>query len=89
MNEKTKTSITIDEELWRRFKVKAAEERGLKGVSEAVEGAMREELSEWIIVEALEQMGKVAPGAPALRPVETRVETSAGEVIREMRDRAA
>jgi len=27
MNEKTKTSITVDEELWRRFKVKAAEER--------------------------------------------------------------
>jgi len=61
----------------------------LKGVSEAVEEAMRKELSEWIIVEALERIGKAAPGAPAVRPVETRVETSAGEVIREMRGRAA
>lgn len=89
MTEKTKTSITIDEELWRRFKAKAAEERGLKGVSEAVEKSLREELSEGIVVEALEQMSQAEPGTLEVRPVETKVETSAGEVIREMRERAA
>jgi Arc/MetJ family transcription regulator len=83
---KTKTSITIDEELWMRFKAKAAEERGLKGVSEAVEESLREELGEEIVVEALEEMTSTGPGKLDVEPVETRVETSSGMVIREMRE---
>ena len=89
MKGKTKTSITIDEDLWRMFKAKAAEERGLKGVSEAVEESLREELSEKIVAEALEEMCTTESTALEVRPVKPRVETSAGEVFREMRDQAA
>ena len=89
MKGKTKTSITIDEDLWRTFKAKAAEERGLKGVSEAVEESLREELSEKIVAEALEEMCTTESTALEVKPVKPRVETSAGEVIREMRDQAA
>ena len=89
MKGKTKTSITIDEDLWRMFKAKAAEERGLKGVSEAVEESLREELSEKIVAEALEEMCTTELTSLEVKPVKPRVETSAGEVIREMRDQTA
>ncbi|MFW6110594.1 MAG: hypothetical protein ACOC6H_01000 [Thermoproteota archaeon] len=86
MNGKIKTSITVDDELWRDFKAKAARERGLKGVSEAVESCLREEMSQKIVVETLEQMVSGETTTLQVKPVKPKVKTSAGEVIREMRD---
>lgn len=88
MGEKTKTSILIDEDLWKRFKLKASEEKGLKGVSKAVEEALEEELSEQIVTEALEKMVSTRLTELDVKPVKPRVETSAGKVIRELRDTA-
>ena len=84
-----KTSITVDEELWKAFKARAAQMRGLKGTSEAVEEALREDFSEMIVLKALEGLGSGEPGMLDVEPVKPRVETSAGEVIRELRAGAA
>lgn len=89
MDGKTKTSITVDEDLWRSFKTKAAEEKGLKSVSEAVEESLREKFSGEIVVKALEELCHTEPAMLEVKPVETCVETSAGEVIRETREEAA
>jgi Arc/MetJ family transcription regulator len=85
MGGNVKTSITVDEELWKAFKAKAAQERGLKRTSEAVEEALREEISDIIVVKALEEMSSGEPSTFDVKAVKTKVETSASEVIREMR----
>ncbi|NHV98458.1 MAG: hypothetical protein HA496_02285, partial [Thaumarchaeota archaeon] len=46
MTRKIKTSIVIDGDLWERFKTKVVGEKGLKGLSKAVEEAIEEELCE-------------------------------------------
>jgi hypothetical protein len=89
MNSKIKTSILINEKLWKKFKLKANVESGLKGVSKAVEEALEEELSERIIAKSLENMAPTDTGMLVVTPVKPKVKTSAGKVVREMRDSAA
>lgn len=89
MNSKIKTSILINEKLWKKFKLKANIESGLKGVSKAVEEALEEELSERIIAKSLENMAPTGTGMLVVTLVKPKVKTSAGKVVREMRDSAA
>lgn len=86
---KIKTSIVIDGKLWKRFKLKTSVERGLKGVSRAVEEALEEELSELIIAKALENMAPTKPRILGVIPVKPKMKTAAGEVVRELRESRA
>jgi len=86
MGEEIKTSINIDKELWKRFKLKATAERGLKGLSNAVEEALEEELSELLVVKTLESMLPVRSAVEEVVPVKPMAKTSAEEAIRELRD---
>jgi hypothetical protein len=89
LNSKIKTSILIDEELWRKIKLEATVEGGLKGISKVVEEALEEELSEIAIAKALENMVPTGTRTLAVTPVKPKVKTSAGEAIRKLRDSAA
>ncbi|MBS7636762.1 hypothetical protein KEJ37_05450 [Candidatus Bathyarchaeota archaeon] len=89
MTDKIKTSILIDKDLWKKFKLKANVEEGLKGVSKAVEEALEEELSDLIVVKALENMISAPAGAIEVSPIQPKVKTSAGKTIRELRDSGA
>jgi len=89
LNDKVKTSIVINEKLWEKFKLKASIERGLKGVSKAVEEALEEELSELTVAKALEKMVSAKLRMLEVTPVKPKVKTSAGEVVRELRDSRA
>jgi hypothetical protein len=86
MKDKVKTSIIIDRKLWEEFKSKVASERGLKGLSQAVEEAIEDEVSEVLIIKTFEdllkQMGKMSL---TISPVRPRVTTDAGKAVREMR----
>jgi len=86
MIKKIKTSIVIDRDLWERFKTKVVGEKGLKGLSKAVEEAIEEELCEDLIIEALE--GLLGSEKPPLiiTPVKPEIQTDAGKVVRELRD---
>jgi acyl-CoA synthetase (AMP-forming)/AMP-acid ligase II len=86
MNKKIKTSIVIDKDLWDRFKSKVVGEKGLKGLSKAVEEAIEEELCEDLIVEALEGLLGSEKPPLAITPVESATKTDAGKVVRELRD---
>jgi len=78
----------IDEDLWEMFKAKASSKKGLKGVSRAVEEALGEELSEQVVTEALEKMSPGGLVELEVRPVKPKIATSAGKVIRELREQA-
>jgi len=84
---KIKTSIMVDENLWKMFKVKASSKMGLKGVSGAVEEALEEELSEKVVAEALERMCSEKSAELEVKPVKPKFATSAGKVISELRGR--
>ena len=85
---KIKTSILIDENLWKKFKIKANVEDGLKGVSKAVEEALEEELSDSTVAKALENMVPATLRTIEVVPVQPKVKTSSGKVVRELRDSA-
>jgi len=84
---KIKTSILVDKELWEKFKLVVGVERGSRELSEAVTDAIREELCEIIIAEALEKMlsGKKPP--LKVRPVKPLTPTDSGATVRELRER--
>jgi hypothetical protein len=86
MTRKIKTSIVIDGDLWERFKTKVVGEKGLKGLSKAVEEAIEEQLCEDLMIEALE--GLLGSEKPPLvvAPVKPEAQTDAGKVVRELRD---
>jgi hypothetical protein len=81
---RTKTTIVIDEELWRKFKARLLEE-GAEEVSRALEELVREEIVEDYVAEALTRLaGGVIPSE--VKPVKPQVETNAVCVVREMRE---
>jgi hypothetical protein len=86
MTKKIKTSIVIDKDLWDRFKTKIVGEKGLKGLSKAVEEAIEEKLCEDLIVEALEGLLGSEKTPLTITPVEPATKTDAGKVVRELRD---
>ncbi|MCC6043039.1 MAG: hypothetical protein LM598_05375 [Candidatus Verstraetearchaeota archaeon] len=86
MTKKIKTSIVIDGDLWERFKTKIVGEKGLKGLSKAVEEAIEEELCEDLIVEALERLLGFEKPPLVITPVKPEAQTDAGRVVRELRD---
>lgn len=89
MTSKIKTSILIDKELWKKIKVEATVEGGLKGVSKVVEEALEEELSDLAVATVLETMVPTGTRTLEVTPVKPKVKTSAGEVIRTLRDSVA
>ena len=89
LTSKIKTSILIDKDLWKKFKLKANVEEGLKGVSKAVEEALKEELSDLAVAKALENMISATVRTIEVSPIQPKVKTSAGKVVRELRDSAA
>ncbi len=87
MKDKVKTSILIDRELWEEFKAKVSGERGARLISRAVEEAIEEELTDRVIIEALEEiLGRGRTISLTVTPVKTRVKTNSGEVVRELRE---
>ncbi len=87
MEDKIKTSIVIDRRLWEEFKLKVSGEKGLKMLSHAVEEAIEEEVSELLIVKALEEMlGSERKIPLTIVPVKPRDTTDAGKVVRGLRD---
>jgi hypothetical protein len=89
MTGKIKTSILIDEDIWETFKAKASSNKGLKGISKAVEEALEEELSEKTVTKALEHMYNEKPTDLQVTPIKPKIATSAGKVISELRAHAA
>ncbi len=85
MGAKIKTSILIDEELWKRFKLKVGAERGMRAMSKAVEEALEDELAETLVLRELEKMSAGMAISLDVKPVKPKVETSAGDVVSEMR----
>ncbi len=85
-DEKVKTSILVDRELWERFKSRVAGERGLKKLSKAIEEAIEEELSDHLVIEALEELLGPEELPLAVTPVKPRVKTDAGKAVRELRE---
>ena len=88
MTGKIKTSIMIDSEVWEEFKVHASSRKGLKGISKVVEEALKEELGEKTVAEALAKMADKRIRDIQIKPVKAKIATSAGKVIGEMRAQA-
>jgi hypothetical protein len=86
MVKKIKTSIVIDRNIWEKFKTKVVGEKGLKGLSEAVEEAIEEELCEDLMIEALEELLGSEKPPLVITPVRPEIQTDAGKVVRELRD---
>jgi hypothetical protein len=84
MNDRVKTTIVIDRELWNRFKARLLEE-GVEEVSRAIEEVIREELSEDYIADAIRELLGTTPPME-VKPIKPLVETSAGRVVRELRN---
>ena len=86
MEDKIKTSIMIDRRLWEAFKSKVGSERGLRALSRAVEEAIEDEISDILIIKALEKLlGREREVPLVISPVKSKVVTDAGKVIKEMR----
>jgi hypothetical protein len=86
MVRKKKISIIIDGELWERFKTKIVSEKGLKGLSKAVEEAIEEKLCEDSMIEALEELLGSEKPPLVITPVKPKIQTNAGKTVRELRD---
>jgi hypothetical protein len=84
MINRVKTTIVIDRELWNRFKARLLEE-GVEEVSRAIEEVIREELSEDYIADAIRELLGTMPPIE-VKPIKPLVETSAGRVVRELRN---
>jgi hypothetical protein len=84
MIDRVKTTIVIDRELWNRFKARLLEE-GIEEVSRAIEEVIREELSEDYIADAIRELLGTTPPIE-VKPIKPLVETSAGRVVRELRN---
>lgn len=84
MINRVKTTIVIDRELWNRFKARLLEE-GVEEVSRAIEEVIREELSEDYIADAIRELLGTTPPIE-VKPIKPLVETSAGRVVRELRN---
>jgi hypothetical protein len=86
----TKTTINIDEETWNRFKRTVSTRQGnLRKLSGTVEEAIRAFDTEELVRAFMEATGIEPGGFPSLREVEEgrpRLDTSAGEAVRAMRD---
>jgi len=61
----------------------------LREISRAVEEALKEEMSEMTVIEALERMISTKTWAPKVIAVKPKVKTLAEETIREMRESAS
>lgn len=61
-------------------------ERGVRGLSEAVEEAIREELCDLEVAEALAKLAGEELLTIDVEPVKPLAETSAGQAVRELRE---
>ena len=85
-----KTTINIDEETWKRFKrTVSSRYGGIRNLSGAVEEAIKCFNTEGLLSRFMEMAGIGMGAYPSLKEVEERRPkpgTSAGEVVRAMRD---
>ena len=82
---KTKTSVYIDKDLWRRFKNYAAE-LGID-VSQALEEVIKEELVGDAVVKVVDSLSKISFKELDFKPVKpANVKIKVSEIVREMRD---
>ena len=88
MTGKIKTSVMIDADVWEEFKSFASSKKGLKGISEAVEEALEEELAEKTVAGALTKMQSAKTRDLQVKPIKPKIVTSAAKVISEMREQA-
>lgn len=79
----------IDADLWNEFKVLASSKKGSKGISQAVEEVLEEELSDKNVAEALAKMDGKKIRDLQVKPVKPKTPTSAGKTISEMRAKIA
>ena len=87
MENKIKTSIMVDRELWEEFKSRVGSERGLKALSRVIEEAIEEEICERLVIKALEEIMEPKGELPLMiSPVKPRVETNSGKVVKELRE---
>jgi len=86
MVDKVKTSIVVDRRLWEEFKLKVGGEKGLRMLSKAVEEAVEEEVSELLVIKALNKMLENEEISLTVVPVKPKVRTDAGKTVREMRE---
>lgn len=75
----------VDSELWEEFKSRVGSERGLRALSRAIEEALEEEVSDVLVVKALEKLLGEGEVPLDVTPVKPRVATNAGEAVRELR----
>ncbi len=80
---KVKTSILIDRELWNMFKRKVVSEDSLRSLSEAVEQAIRDELTDFLVYEGLSDLD--AEEVTEVEPIKPKMKTDAAAVIKELR----
>lgn len=87
MSEKVKTSIMVNREIWEEFRSRIAMRKGLKRLSQAIEEALEEEVSDILVAGTLEEMlkplGNKIP--KTVKPVKPKVPTDAGEAVRRLR----
>ena len=90
MRDKIKTSIVINRELWEEFKSRVGSEKGLKALSRVIEEVIEEEICERLIIKAMEENIEPKRELPLMiSPVKPSVETSAGKIVRELRESRA
>jgi len=84
--DKVEAAIVIDRKVWEEFKARVAAEHGFRGISEAVEEALKEELCDLVVVEMLGKYLENEEMPPGVTPIKPRVSTDAGRIVREIRD---
>lgn len=77
-----KTSIVIDSDLWEEFKPRVGSKKGMKALSRAI----KEEIPERLIIEALKELIGFKEKLPlVISPVKPKVKNDAGKTVRELR----
>ncbi len=80
---KVKTSILVDKRLWDMFRRRVGSEGGLRSLSEAVEEAIRDELTDILVYEGLSELYEGE--ALEVEPIKPKARTNAAAVVRELR----
>jgi len=88
-----KVSIYMDEELWKKFKKMIVQRTGdTRSLSKEVQSLIEETILEKVLLDAFKRLDlnlKKLPSFGDIRPVVPTKSTSAGRMVREMRDERA
>jgi len=84
--DKVKVTVVINRRIWEEFKARISPRQDLRDLSGAVEEALKEEMSDLIVMEELSEYLKKEKPPSTVIPVKPHVPTEAGEIVRELRD---